>query len=334
MLGLHVVRALGARGKNVLAYSASGAPPCADAVLGSLAPRVTFVQGNILDLDHLHRTAERFGVVGVVHTAAMTPEAYARAHPHETFSVNVGGTANVLEVARLTNMRRVIYIGSASEYGRRPDLRPIGEDEINVEGLYAETKHQGHRLGQRYREIFGVDVLSVRVSSVYGPNTRFSEFRGLVGNTLIAHLCRAVAFGEAVTLDGGGDYPRDWTYVGDAARGIFLAYDANAPRHTVYNIASGRHHTVAEVIDAIRRIEPHAKLRAESGRWDDDPLQARNLRGPLDISRACHDLGYAPSYALEDGLREYIKWWRRVGASHASVMPGASLPQDGRANAG
>lgn len=314
MLGLHVARALAEQGQSVVAYSTSGAPPRAELVLGEYASRVTFIAGNILDLARLRGIVEEFEVSGIVHTAALTLESQARADPHGVFSVNVGGTANVLEAARLGKMRRVVYIGSASEYGRRPDLRPIGEDEVNVEGLYAETKFLGHRLGQRYHEVFGLDVLTVRVSSTYGPNTRFNAFRGLAGNTLIAHLCRAVTFGEAVTLNGGGDHRRDWTYVADTARGICLAFDAQTPRYTVYNIASGRHHTVTEVIEAIRRIEPRARIHAEPGQWEDDPFhEAGNLRGVLDITRAREDFGYAPRYGLDDGLREYIEWWRRVG---------------------
>lgn len=329
MLGLHVARALGERGEGVLAYSTSGAPPHAELVLGEFSPRVTFVQGNILDFDRLLQTAEEFEVSGIIHAAALTGEAQARAHPHKVFSVNVGGTANVLEVARLAKMRRVVYIGSASEYGRRSDLRPIGEDEVNVEGLYAETKFLGHRLGQRYRQIFGLDVLTVRISSTYGPNRRFNAFRGLAGNALIAHLCRAVAFGDAVTLDSGGDHPRDWTYVADTARGICLAFDAEAPHHTVYNIASGRHYTVTEVVDALRRVEPHAKIRAESGHWNDDRFhESGNLRGVLDISRARDDFGYAPRYELEDGLREYIEWWRRVGVDRAREFDATRVAKD------
>ena len=115
-------------------------------------------------------------------------------------------------------------------------------------------------------------------------------------------------------LDGGGDYPRDWTYAGDTARGVCLAYHAGAPRHTAYNIASGRSYTVAEVIETLRRVEPQAKVDIGSERWDDDPFQEANLRGPLDISRAVTDLDYAPRYDLETGLREYIAWWRRIGA--------------------
>jgi len=317
VLGLHVVRAMAAHGEFVVAYSTSGAPPGADVVLGDFASRVEFVQGDIRDLDRLRETAGRNKVRGIIHSAALTGEAQARARPHDVFAVNVAGTANVLEVARLAKMRRVVYIGSASEYGRRTDLLPIGEDEINVEGLYAESKFLGHRLGQRYREVYGLDVITVRVSSAYGPGTRFNAFRKLVGNTLIAHLCRSVAMGESVVLEGGGDYPRGWTYASDTAAGVRLAYQTESLRHSVYNVASGEIYTVAKVVEAVRRIEPRAKIEISPGQWDDDPFQAGNLRGPLDITRAREDLEFRPAYDLEAGLREYIAWWRRVGPGGA-----------------
>lgn len=315
VVGLHVARYLADKGETVVAYSTSGAPEHAELVLGDAAARVRFVNGNILDFNRLGQIAEEFKVVGVIHTAALTGEAQARARAREVFSVNVTGTSNVLELAHLRKMRRVVYIGSASEYGRRADLRPIGENETNPEGMYAETKFLGHRLGQRYRALFGIDVITVRISSTYGPNTRFNPFRKLVGNTLIAHLCRAAAFGQAVTLDGGGDYPRDWTYAADTAMGVCLAYYAEAPRHTAYNVASGRSYTVAEVIETLRRVEPRTQVNVGSGSWDDDPFQAANLRGPLDINRARADLDYAPRHDLETGMREYVAWWRRIGAT-------------------
>jgi nucleoside-diphosphate-sugar epimerase len=221
----------------------------------------------------------------------------------------------VLEVAREAEMRRVVYLGSASEYGRRADLQPISEEETQPQGMYAETKFLGHRLGQRYRQLFGLDVITVRVSSAYGPNTRFNPFRKLVGNTLLAQLCRSAALGEAITLDGGGDYPRDWTYAEDTAQGICLVYKAGALRHTTYNIASGRSYTVGEVVDALRRVAPDACVSVGAGRWEDDPYQALNLRGPLDITRAREELGFARRYELDDGLRAYIAWWRAVAAA-------------------
>ncbi|MGZ8265076.1 MAG: NAD-dependent epimerase/dehydratase family protein [Burkholderiales bacterium] len=313
VVGLHVARELAAAGEEVVAYSTSGAPPRPELVLREHASRVRFEQGNILDLERLRQLVSERRIEGVVHTAALTGEAQARGRTPEVVAVNVTGTANVLEAARHAGLRRVVYVGSASEYGRRADLRPIAEEETQPQGMYAETKHLAHRLGQRYRELFGLDVITVRVSSSYGPNTRFNPYRKLVGNTLIAHLTRAAAFGEAVRLEGGGDYPRDWTYAADTAQGICRAYRVAKPRHTAYNIACGRSYTVAEVVDVLRRVAPEAQVSVGSGQWDDDPYQALNMRGPLDIARAREDLGYAPRYALAEGLSAYIAWWRAAG---------------------
>ncbi len=310
VVGIHVTRVLAEAEERVVGYSTSGKPDSADSILGRFGERVVFVQGDVRDFDRICTVARDFDVKGIIHTAALSGEAQARARPHEMTETNVLGTGNVLEMARRRHLRRVIYIGTAAEYGRRPDLLPITEEEVNVEGFYAETKFLGHRLGLRYHSIFGLDVITVRVSSVYGPNTRFDDHRGLVGNTLIAHLCRAAALGETVRLENGADYPRNWTYAADTASGICLAYWAVAPRYRTYNISSGRLYTVAEVAEAIRDIEPKSDIRIGSGLWEDDPFQAGNLRGPLDISRAREDLGFKPRYDLREGLREYIEWWR------------------------
>lgn len=313
VIGLHVARELADAGEEVVAYSTSGAPPRAELVLREHASRVRFEIGNILDLERLRTLVRDRSIEGIVHTAALTGEAQARARTPEVIAVNVSGTANVLEAAREARLRRVVYLGSASEYGRREDLQPIREEETRPQGMYAESKFLGHRLGQRYRELFGLDVITVRVSSAYGPNTRFNPLRKLVGNTLIAHLCRAAAFGEAVRLESGADYPRDWTYAADTARGIGLAYRTEQVPHSVYNIAAGRSYTVGEVVDALRRVAPQADVTVGSGQWDDDPYQSLNLRGRLDIARAQDDLGYEPRYHLEDGLGAYVQWWRAVG---------------------
>jgi UDP-glucuronate 4-epimerase len=315
VVGMHVARQLAGEGETVVAYSTSGAPEHAAVTLGETTARVHFVQGNIRDFARLAQIADEYRVEGVIHAAALTGEAQARARSREVFATNTGGTLNVLELARERKMRRVILLGSASEYGRRTDQLPITEEETNPEGMYAETKFLGHRLGQRYRALHGVEAVTVRISSCYGPHTRFNPYRKLVGNTLIAHLCRAAACCEAVVLDGGGDYPRDWTYAADTALGICLAYRADSPRHEAYNISSGRSYKVGDVVAALRRIEPDADVKVGAGNWADDPFQALNLRGPLDIGRASSALGFAPRYDLDAGLREYIDWWRSIDAA-------------------
>ena len=146
VVGMHVVQQLAGDGETVVAYSTSGAPEHAAVTLGDTMARVHFVQGDIRDFARLAQIAEEYRVGGVIHAAALTGEAQARARSREVFATNTGGTLNVLELALERKMRRVILLGSASEYGRRIDQRPITEEETNPEGMYAETKFLGHRL--------------------------------------------------------------------------------------------------------------------------------------------------------------------------------------------
>lgn len=310
VVGLHVMRELAEHGDDVVGVSRGGLPPESTFVLGDFLDRVSFLRCDVRDLDSLRSIATERGIEGIIHTAALTGEAQARARPQEVIAVNLVGTANVLEVARALELRRVVSIGSSSEYGPRPDLRPITEDEVAPEGLYAETKRMGHLLGQRYRSVFGLDFITCRVNSVFGPGTRFNPHRGLVGNTLIAYLCRAAARGEAVRLESGASYPRGWTHASDTAMGIRLAYEKEQPAYDVYNIAAGVSYLVSEVVDALRALEPGADISVGPGRWEDDPFQAGALRGPLDITRAREDLGFRPRHTLESGLRAFIDWWR------------------------
>lgn len=312
VVGLHVAREFATHGTKIIGLSTSGRTPWAASLLDEFGSLVETVTGDVRDLEALVSIIRDRDVDGVVHAAGLTGEAQARARPADVIAVNVLGTANVLEAARRCGLRRVVYFGSSAEYGRRPDLAPIREDEVNVEGLYAETKHLGYRLVRRYGAIFDMETVSLRINSVYGPGTRFNPYRGLVGNTLIAHLTRAAARGERVVLDGGADYSRGWTSAVDVATGSRLAYLKDRPAYDVYNLASGREYTVREVVAALRHVEPGADVEVGPGAWEDDPFQSGNLRGPLDLTRARTDLGFEPRVSLHEGLRDYVAWWRSV----------------------
>lgn len=311
VVGVHVARAFALAGTRVVAFSTSGRTAVTDSLLGDVSDQVEHVAGDVRDAEAVARVVKN-GVDAVVHAAGLTGEAQARERSLEVIAVNVLGTANVLQAARDAGVCRVVYVGSSAEYGRRPDLAPIAEDETAPDGLYAETKHLAFRLARRYRAVFGLETLTCRVNSVYGPGTRFNPYRGLVGNTLVAHLCRAAARREPVRLESGGDYPRGWTYAADVAEGIRRMVAHPSPPHDVYNLASGRLYTVREVVETLLRVEPAARIEIGDGAWEDDPFQAANLRGPLDTAIARAELGFSPEWSLEDGLREYVGWWRRM----------------------
>lgn len=323
VLGLHIVNCLAQRGEQVVVCSRSGSPYSANLLLGKNQSRVKFVAGDVTDQSQLEDMMNQFEIDGIVHAAALTGEIQAQARPDVVVTVNVTGTANVLNVARSHDVRRMIYIGSSAEYGQRLDLEPIAENEVSPDGIYSETKYLGHRLTKRFGQVYGMDLATVRVSSVYGPYTRFNAYRGLVGNTLIASLCRAVAFNEKFTVNQAMNYTRGWTYAADAAEGICLALFAPRLNYGTYNIASGELYTLEDVISAVTRVEVSAEIElfSEGGASQD---QDKTVRGPLDITRAKSDFNFLPKYGLEDGLREYISWWRTLGKQGAEQFASAN----------
>lgn len=322
VLGLHVASDLAARGFDVVAVSTSGAPPAAHLTLGKAADRVMFAQADIRDAEALRELSRRHEISHVVHCAALTGEAQGRARPQAMFEVNVAGTLHVLELARECRAQRVVYIGSSAEYGPRTDPAPIREDEVRIEGIYAETKYLGHRLANRYREVYGLDVVTARVQSVYGPNTRFNPHRGLVGNTLVAHVSREVAFGRPVSLGADHDYPRAWTHAADAASGIADALLAGTLRHTTYNVASDVVYRLDDLIEAFKEAETSARITREQPQGKASDIAAAAARGPLDVTRARTDFAFAPRFDLASGLRQYIGWWRNLGEAGASQFCG------------
>jgi nucleoside-diphosphate-sugar epimerase len=327
VVGLHLLRALADAGEAVVSVSRRGRSAAAGFVLGPRDGDVVFAEGDVCDFERLAAIAREHEIEGIIHTAALTGERRARARPDEVVRANLMGTANVLEVARRMEVRRVVYTGSSSEYGPRPDLRAIHEDEVNPEGLYAETKRLSAMLGRRYADTFGLSFVTCRINSAFGPGSRFSPERGLVGHTLISHLTRAAALGEPVRLESGADSPRGWTYARDTAVGLVSAYRHPSPAHDTYNIASGRSYVVGEVVEILKSIEPGADIEVGPGRWEDDPRQQGAMRGPLDITRARTDLGFDPPDGLEDGLRACIEWWRSPASAAegpAARAPGAS----------
>jgi len=301
LVGIHTARRLAEIGQSVICYNRRGKPWHADAILGEYSSKVIFAQGNILDFKRMCDLVLAHQIEGIIHVAATVNERVVRKDPLMATKINVNGTANVLEIARLFKLTRVVYTSSATIYGRRNDFAPIKETEINPQNFYSETKYIGERMIEKYRNIFAVDTIIVRISSAYGP--------GKVWDTRqypLQRLCWEAMQGNYFKMPEGGEYQRDFTYVRDTASGVCLAYQVQNPKYSIYNVACGRTYTLFDVAETLNKIFPHSKIEIGLGQFDNDFALRGSLRGPLDIQRSKEDFGFKPEYTLESGLKEYI----------------------------
>ena len=297
-LGAHVCRLFAERGFTVVAF---------DLGSGASRPGVEFFHGDVLSLQALNDCVSRFRVRGVIHLAATGNEAAAREHPLPALNLNIQGTINVVEACRLQEIQRLVYVSTGGVYGRREERRPAAEDDpITWRGtLYHPSHYIGEILVDMYREVYKLDAVNLRPLAFYGPAATLDKEDHLRRKSLFfGQWLLKLLKGEEVEVRDC-DTLWDLTYVKDVAQGVYLAYVAENPQRRLFNIGSGALISYRDIADAMRILLGGARFRLIGG-VEENPL--RPFRGPLDISRAREELGFAPQYDLERGMREFVGW--------------------------
>ncbi len=281
-------------GREVVIYDISRDMPDH---LGDVSKKIEFIEGDVLDFDLLTSTFKKHGdkIEGVIHTVGIMGEK-VQLDPHHNVTTNIMGLVNVLEVSRVFEIAKVLYTSSGAVYGASDGLA-AETDPPNPPDLYAATKMSAEYIGSQYGNAFGIDFRVCRLYFVYGPGKYPSRFIKLY------QLAFGVLEGmEGLRMDKGADQKLDFTYVEDAASGIVLLFDARDLKNKIFNIATGKSHTVGEVVQLTQKYT-HFPVTVEIG-----PGELMRRCEALDISRATSELGYRPKYTLEKGVRIYADW--------------------------
>jgi UDP-glucose 4-epimerase len=163
---------------------------------------------------------------------------------------------------------------------------------------YGVTKLAAEHLCNLYETNYGIPAVSLRFFTVYGPRQR--------PDMAFHRFIRAALTGAPIQLFGDGGQTRDFTYVDDIVAAMRAAGDRGRPGR-VYNIGGGSRVSMNEVIAAIERV---------TGRSLDvrrQPAEKGDMRDTFaDTTRAREDLGFAPAWTLESGLRREAEWLASV----------------------
>ncbi|MEA2247512.1 MAG: UDP-glucose 4-epimerase [Solirubrobacteraceae bacterium] len=287
-VGRHVVTALREAGDNVVSYNRDFSE--------SPDTGVAAVQGELYDVPRLVATMRRHGVDRIVHTAAMSHPELSIELPITTFEANVNGTTHLFEAARMTGVQRVVNFSSECAYGHHED--PIDEDApLRPTTPYGVTKVTTELLGRVYTDLYGLDVVSLRVTQVYGPGNRMPE--------TLKELLQAALAGRPLSLERGGDHRFHLVHVEDVAAAAVAAVARGAGHAGVYNVTGGNQVTLHELAQLVRTRFPDARLEIGDGH-----IATLDRQGPYDISAAQRDLGYIPRWSLGAGIDAYAAWLR------------------------
>lgn len=245
-----------------------------------------------------------------IDTSGHRPKAFA---PGRDVMLRTAALVNVLEAARLSQVGRVVLLSSMDAYwGLDRDHLPYRED-MNVPLLeqgdhfivQSWVKKSLEVIGNLYRRQLQMDIRFVRASGVYGPLYR--TFLNVPSRLVRAAVRGIHDFGEDKGGIPFGEDGYDQVYVKDLARGIGMVALSPTLQHPVYNIGSGRVPSYAEFARAVERARPGYRIELRTREHSTAPSTGMNGIW-MDISRARAELGYEPSWSVDQAIADYAAW--------------------------
>ena len=264
----------------------------------SLAKPFEFLQGDLTDRAALD---ELFGSVKfdqVIHLAARAGVRPSLAEPALYQRVNVEGTVNILEAARLTGVKKITIASSSSVYGVNSKV-PFAESDPIFAAIspYAASKLACEALGHVYHHVYGMDVAMLRFFTVYGPRQR--------PDLAIHKFAKLIHAGKPIPVFGDGSTARDYTYVTDTVDGV-IACTQKELGFEIFNLGESQTVTLSYLIELLEKeLGKKAIIDRQSPQPGDVPITF------ADVSKARAKLDYHPHIKIEQGIKLFIDWFRK-----------------------
>ena len=246
------------------------------------------------------------GAAVVFHEAAIPSVPRSIDDPVPSHEVNIDGTFNVLRAAHEGKAGRVVYAASSSAYGDTLVLPKVESMNPHPKSPYALQKLVGEYYCTIFAGVYGLETVGLRYFNVYGPRQDpSSPYSGVLSRFLKAALERT-----APTIFGDGEQSRDFTFVEDVAELNLKAAKAPGVSGKFYNGGNGGRVTLNQAWALVQKLDG-IDLPAKYG-----PPRAGDVRdSQADTTAAVRDLGHAPRYSFEEGMRLTLEWYRQ----HAAV---------------
>jgi nucleoside-diphosphate-sugar epimerase len=242
------------------------------------------------------------GVDTVFHLAAIPSVPRSIDDPVPSHQVNIDGTFNVLRAASQAGVRRLVYAASSSAYGDTEVLPKTESMTPRPKSPYALQKLVGEYYGSVFHTCYGLETVSLRFFNVYGPRQDpTSPYSGVL-SLFMKHLLAKTA----PTIHGDGEQSRDFTYVEDVAELCWKAAQSPAAVGNMYNAGNGGRYTLNHIWELLQKMEG-VEIPAKHG-----PPRPGDVRHSMaDTVAAVRDLGHAPKFSIEEGLRRTLEWYRQ-----------------------
>jgi len=264
------------------------------------------------------------GIDIVYHFAAISCLPVCFNEPAETTRINVAGTLNVLEAARLNNVKRVVFASSSAVYENNEKFPSKEEEEINPHSIYALQKQAGELFCKAYRKLYDMDIVILRFFNVYGPNQDYTRQKPPVMSYLIKELLQ----GKTPVMYGTGEQKRDFIFIDDVTEFNKMLLEREQAKNQTFNVGSGKVYSINEIyfgIDGILQtgIKPIRKSPSEMYEGIENITKGKSIKNEIvshetnkftqsDISKARELLGWEPKTDLKKGLAASVEFVKRM----------------------
>lgn len=313
-LGRHLAQRLHANGTQVVGFDVTA--PIAErpwpVVTGDVINR-TLVEGLFAEHD----------VTSVIHGGGVSGPHICNNFPARVFELNVLGTVNLFEVARIRKLPgRIVFLSSSSVYGQAAEKSSCDAPVVEGLPLLASEPYGSSKIGcesvlRSYANQDRMDAVALRISIVYGAGrTAYCGITQII-NTALAQ--------EPILLDQGCDIPLPWVDIDDVCNAIQTALEI--PREKIqevdtlaYNVTGPGYPTFREIAKIVQELAPHATIK-QSGDPDKYAMNARKMS----LAAIKRDLGWEPHITIRDGVKQLFKSLAQPQVGFAASIPGSLI---------
>ena len=261
-------------------------------------PKFTFQKGDVRDYDRILHIMKDIDIV--YHEAAFTSVPQSMVMPEMCNDVNVSGTLNILNAARLHDTEKIVFASSSSVYGDTPTLPKHEKMHLDPIAPYAVAKYAAEAYLVSYNRVYGLNTTALRYFNVFGPRQRDSTYSGVM-----AIFLARIFEGKNPKIFGDGTQSRDFTYVKDVVRANILAAESKKTAGRVMNVASGNPIDMNKLTQIMIDKSGQKGIDIEHG-----PVRKGDIKHSYgDMSLAKELMGFEAKYDAVSGFEEYLQYY-------------------------
>jgi len=271
--------------------------------LGVDMNKINLVKGDVRDFDFVRLLFNEYEFDTVFHLAAISEVVKCQNDPKLALDVNIGGTINVLEVARTYgNVKAIVVSSSDKAYGTGDRLPYLEDDKLNGKGTYEASKSCTDLIARAYATNYDVPVVVTRCSNLYGVGDM--NFTRVIPNNI-----KKVLDGERpVIWKGSEKSTREFLYIDDAVDAyVSLVKNIDKTKGNAYNIGSGEEVTIGELLELLLS-KMDTDLTIDYVEKDIPEITHQYL----DSDKIKSDTGWEAQICLSVGLEETIKRYKEI----------------------